>query len=102
MSRSAHHTRRQPFPTAPLLVLLVAALVLEGVPVVHAHLDGQPGVYNEACSLSLLASPTSAAFPALDLLDSCLTELPAAGGAAPSVFPSPFFLCSAPRAPPLL
>lgn len=85
-----------------LPLLIVAAFLVRGVPVVHAHLDGEPGLYNEACSLSLLASPTSAAFPAVDLLDSCLTELPAAGGAAPSVLPSRFFLCSAPRAPPLL
>jgi len=85
-----------------LLAVLVTALVLEGVPVIHTHLDGEPGFYNAACSLSLLAAPTGGAtLPTLDFQGSRLPELPAPIETAESSPPSPVVLGSLPRAPPI-
>jgi len=86
-----------------LLALLVAALFLEGFPVVHTHLDGEPGFYNAECSLSLLAASTGGApLPTLDLSSSRLPEFPAPIEIAEFSPPSSFVLGSASRAPPVV
>lgn len=102
MSRIAQRTYWQTLWAAPLLALLVIAIFLEGFPVVHAHLDGEPGFYNAACSLSLLAAPTGGApLPTLDLPGSRLPELPAPIQSVPPTPQNPFVLGFASRAPPL-
>lgn len=50
-----------------LLALLLSALVIEGVPVLHAHEADQPAIYNEECPLAgLAAHSTSAPLPSMD------------------------------------
>lgn len=102
MNRVIHRAHPQSLCAGLLLVLLIAVLFLEGFPVIHAHLDGEPGFYNAACSLSLLAAPTGGAtLPILDLPGSRLPELPAPIETAASSPQSPFVLGSLSRAPPI-
>jgi hypothetical protein len=49
----------------PALALVLALLATE-LPVVHAHDDGDVGLYNEECPLGRLATPPSAAVPDAD------------------------------------
>jgi hypothetical protein len=39
---------------------LILALFATDLPVVHAHANGHPGLYNEECPLGRLATPPSA------------------------------------------
>ncbi len=84
-----------------LLAPLLSALIIEGVPVLHAHASDQPAIYNEECHLAALAahtagaplpSPVSAAVP---LIVSQTPDLLAA-----LVLPSPLLLSADSRAPP--
>lgn len=103
MRRAVHRILPGTVWAGPLLALLIIALFLEGVPVIHAHVDGKPGLYNAACSLSLLAAPTGGAtLPTLDLPGSRLPELPVPIETAESSPPSPFVLGSLARAPPVV
>ncbi len=103
MNRVIRRAHPQSLWAGLLLVLLIAVLFLEGFPVIHAHLDGEPGFYNAACSLSLLAAPTGGAtLPILALPGSRLPELPATIETAEASPPSPLVPGSAPRAPPVV
>jgi len=101
MSRIADRSFRQALWAGPLLALLIAALFLEGVPVIHAHVDGEPGFYNEVCSLSFLAAPSAGALlPSTDLPGPHLPALPAPIQTAAPSPPSPLLLGAVSRAPP--
>ena len=103
MSRTINRAYRQTLWAGLLLAILVTALLVEGIPVVHAHVDGEAGLYNAACSLSLLAAPTGGVpLPTLDLSSSHLPERPAPIEIAESSPQSPFVLGSASRAPPVV
>jgi len=84
-----------------LLTLLLFALVLEGIPILHAHTGEQPGLYNEQCPLAGLAAHTAGAplpshvSAAVPLTVSQTPDLPAA-----PVLPSPLLSSADSRAPP--
>jgi len=102
MNRTASGASRQTLQVGSLVVLLVAALFVEAVPVVHAHLDGDPGFYNATCGLSLLAALTpDAPLPTADIPGGRLPELPAPIETPESSPSSPFLLGANWRAPPL-
>ncbi len=48
----------------PLITLLLSALVVAGVPVLHAHDAAEPALYDEECPLAgLAAHPVAAPVP---------------------------------------
>ncbi len=84
-----------------LLVLLVTALVIEGIPVIHAHAAPGPALYNEECPLAGLAAHTAGA----SLTSKISTQSPLSVSHTPELplapVPSCPLLSSAdPRAPP--
>jgi len=88
---------------AAVLALLASVLVLEGIPVIHAHKDGEPAFYNAQCSLSLLATQSGGApLPSLDVPGSRLADLPVRLETDQAAAPSRFVWVSVPRAPPVV
>lgn len=84
-----------------LLVLLLSALVLEGIPVVHSHAAQDPALYNAECPLASLIAHASAA-PTVSPVHA---GIPLPTSQAPNLFIdiaplSPLLSSADPRAPP--
>ncbi len=86
-----------------LLALLLSALVVEGIPVVHAHADGGPVLYNAECPLAKLAAHAAGApLPGAVSAEAPLTVSQLPEGSLPSSPSSPSLSPPNPRAPPTL
>ena len=101
MSHVSERTVKRNVEVGVLLALLLSAIIVEGIPVLHAHEADKPAIYNEECPLAGLAahtagaplpSPVSAAVP---LTVNQTPDLPAA-----PVLPSPLLSSTDSRAPP--
>ncbi len=54
-------TVKRTIEAGALLALLLTALVLEGIPPLHAHASYEPAIYNQECVLAGLAANTAGA-----------------------------------------
>jgi len=101
MTSSPERSIKTTTAVGALLVLLLSALVLDGIPVVHSHAAPGPAFYNGECPLAALiahataaptVSPVSAAIPlpTSQTPDLFITAVPL----------SPFLSSADPRAPP--
>ncbi len=101
MEPPTEHPLKQRFGVGALLALLLTALVIEGIPVLHAHAAQGPALYNAECPLAgLAAHPTGASLPS-----TASTVTPLIVGENPDlpvapVPPSPLLSSADPRAPP--
>ncbi len=84
-----------------LLTLLLSLLIIEGIPVLHAHAAAQPAIYNAECVLAGLAAHTAGApLPAAVSVATPLAVTHAPDLPLPPVPPSPLYSPADPRAPP--
>jgi len=84
-----------------LLVLLLSALVLDGIPVVHSHAAQEPAFYNAECPLAALIAHATAA-PTVSPVHAGIPQPTSQG---PDLFIvagplSPLLSSADPRAPP--
>lgn len=101
MTSSPQRSTKTTIAVASLLVLLLSALVLEGIPVVHSHAAQELAFYNAECPLAALMAHATGAPPASPVP----TGIPLPTSQAPDLFiaavpPSPFLSSADPRAPP--
>ena len=98
---SLPHRSKTTLTVGTLLVLLLSALVLDGIPVVHSHVAQEPAFYNAECPLAALIAHATAA-PTVSPVSAAI---PLATSQAPDLFiaavrPSPLLSSADPRAPP--
>ncbi len=56
MKPSSQHLRKRGVIVIAPVALLLAALFVEGIPVLHAHDAAEPALYNEECTLAQVAA----------------------------------------------
>jgi hypothetical protein len=84
-----------------LLALLLSALFIEGIPVVHAHADDEPAIYNAECTFAVLAAHTAGApLPSAHSSSTPLTPGRTPDLALAQALSCPFLSSAEPRAPP--